>query len=330
MIVALWLRLATDRLYSQMTTDLIYDVGMHNGDDTAYYLSKGYRVLAIEANPILVAAAEDRFSAEIEEGRVEIISAAIARRRERAKFWVNCTNSVQSSFSREMALRWGGEVQVIDVECVPFTEILQKHGVPYYMKIDIEGADSDCLAALSPDDLPVYVSAEAHSLMPLCQLASLGYTDFKCVYQRDHNRPAAGLNSTPTTTRFVREAIRLVKQDIRRRLSENRIARSVWQFSKSSGQAIVRTSATTTAKQGNRDASRNACNGKGSLSVETENGQRMFPLGCSGPFGEETAGEWLPYDDIAYEWLHLHKGHPQLSSLAVGSWYDFHARRSGS
>jgi hypothetical protein len=34
---------------------LIYDVGMNNGDDTAYYLRRGFRVLAIEANLDLVA-----------------------------------------------------------------------------------------------------------------------------------------------------------------------------------------------------------------------------------------------------------------------------------
>lgn len=33
---------------------LVIDVGMHNGDDTAYYLHRGYRVVAIEANPAWV------------------------------------------------------------------------------------------------------------------------------------------------------------------------------------------------------------------------------------------------------------------------------------
>ena len=39
-----------------MTADLIYDVGMHNGADTAFYLAKGFRVVAVEANPELVQA----------------------------------------------------------------------------------------------------------------------------------------------------------------------------------------------------------------------------------------------------------------------------------
>ena len=39
-----------------MKRDLIYDIGMNNGDDTAFYLIRGYRVLAIEANPELAEA----------------------------------------------------------------------------------------------------------------------------------------------------------------------------------------------------------------------------------------------------------------------------------
>jgi hypothetical protein len=45
-----------------MTADLLYDVGMNNGDDTAYYLYKGFRVVAVEADPVLVEAARERFA----------------------------------------------------------------------------------------------------------------------------------------------------------------------------------------------------------------------------------------------------------------------------
>jgi len=33
--------------------DLIFDIGANNGDDTAFYLKKGFRVVAIEADPAL-------------------------------------------------------------------------------------------------------------------------------------------------------------------------------------------------------------------------------------------------------------------------------------
>lgn len=45
--------------------DLIYDVGLHDGQDSAYYLSKGYRVVAIEASPDFAQHAEQQFRAEI-------------------------------------------------------------------------------------------------------------------------------------------------------------------------------------------------------------------------------------------------------------------------
>lgn len=34
--------------------NLIFDAGAHRGDDTDFYLGKGFRVVAAEANPILV------------------------------------------------------------------------------------------------------------------------------------------------------------------------------------------------------------------------------------------------------------------------------------
>jgi hypothetical protein len=32
-------------------SDLIYDVGLLDGADTAYYLFRGFRVVAVDANP---------------------------------------------------------------------------------------------------------------------------------------------------------------------------------------------------------------------------------------------------------------------------------------
>jgi hypothetical protein len=61
--------------------DLIMDVGMHDGTDTAFYLAKGFKVVAVEANPDLVAAGRARFAREIDEGRLTIVGAAITNER---------------------------------------------------------------------------------------------------------------------------------------------------------------------------------------------------------------------------------------------------------
>jgi hypothetical protein len=47
---------------------------MNNGDDTAYYLSRGFRTVAIEANPELVKYAKARFAREIASGRLIILN----------------------------------------------------------------------------------------------------------------------------------------------------------------------------------------------------------------------------------------------------------------
>ena len=57
---------------------LVYDVGMHRGEDTEFYLRRGFDVIGIEANPQLVEMLREKFRSEIRTGRVTIIGKAIA------------------------------------------------------------------------------------------------------------------------------------------------------------------------------------------------------------------------------------------------------------
>jgi len=50
---------------------VIFDVGMHDGTDTASYLSRGYAVLAIEADPSLASAGVERFDDAISRGQLQ-------------------------------------------------------------------------------------------------------------------------------------------------------------------------------------------------------------------------------------------------------------------
>lgn len=61
-----------------MKPDLIFDVGMHRGEDTDFYLRKGFNVASIEANPDLVRACQNRFTAALRSGQLHIIEGAIA------------------------------------------------------------------------------------------------------------------------------------------------------------------------------------------------------------------------------------------------------------
>ena len=144
-----------------MIDDLIYDVGMNNGDDTAYYLARGYRVVAIEANPLLAKQGAERFAAEVAGGRLKILNVGVSDREGEFPFWICETMSEWSSFNRDIASRDGHPHHELMIPCQRFSSIVAGHGVPFYLKVDIEGNDMLCLRDLKGPDLPKYVSLEA-------------------------------------------------------------------------------------------------------------------------------------------------------------------------
>jgi FkbM family methyltransferase len=135
----------------QCIPDLIYDVGMNIAEGTPYYLAKGFRVVAIEANPSMVKQARDRFSSEIAAGRLTVIHAAVASRPGRIRFFVCDTMSAWSTTDLHLVAqqtRAGASFTEVEVDAVPFGEILHSYGVPHYLKVDIEGSDLLCVQAL--------------------------------------------------------------------------------------------------------------------------------------------------------------------------------------
>jgi hypothetical protein len=57
--------------------DLVFDVGMNNGEDSAYYLHLGHSVVGVDANPTLTGECALRFKREIDEGRMRIVNAGV-------------------------------------------------------------------------------------------------------------------------------------------------------------------------------------------------------------------------------------------------------------
>jgi len=179
-----------------MKDDLVFDIGMHKGEDTAFYLKKGYRVVAIEADPDLAAMCRKRFQSHIESGSLHIIEGAIVGKDEIRKGTIKFYKNQRSIWGtteekwRDRNARLGAPSIQISVPCLDLEAVLKEHGVPHYMKIDIEGADRTALKYLRGlDERPRYISVESEKVSfqrlegEIDLLCQLGYRKFRAVEQ---------------------------------------------------------------------------------------------------------------------------------------------------
>jgi FkbM family methyltransferase len=180
--------------------DLVYDVGMHKGEDTDFYLKKGFKVIGFEANPDLVAQCRNKFSNEIMNGKLIVVEGAIVALQpgetkiKKIKFFKNKNNSIWGTVAENWADRneyMGTSNEIIEVPVIDFAECLKKYGVPHYLKIDIEGMDIVCLRSLrNVPKKPDYISIESEKVLynklleEINLLTELGYSKFKAIQQR--------------------------------------------------------------------------------------------------------------------------------------------------
>jgi FkbM family methyltransferase len=273
--------------------ELIYDVGMNNGDDSAFYLARGFRVVAIEADPSLAVAGRERFSREIGDGRLTLLNVGVAAEEGEAEFWICETKNEWNSFDRSIASRDNSPHHAIRIPTRPFGTILQEFGVPHYLKVDIEGQDSHCLAellTLRQKAMPRYISWEHDGeLGPLETVRRLGFSRFKLIDQSTFSPITARLSVPNVIDSVARHAIRRL-----RRVSLP-------------GSRVVQDTLTHRGR------------------LERRFG-REFPMGSSGPWGDEMPGRWLSFGE-ARELLNYSRSESEdkPGRPAHSFWCDWHA-----
>ncbi|WP_160331198.1 FkbM family methyltransferase [Bradyrhizobium macuxiense] len=177
------------------TNDLIYDVGVNDGVDSAYYLSRGYRVLGIEASPVLAAKLREKFEPDIREGRYTLLEVGVADDDGSAEFWMSDVTE-WSSFNKDVASRDGTPHRAVHIATRRFSSIVEEFGVPFYCKVDIEGNDRCCVRALTEETAPPYLSIEMSHKdggVDLNLLDALGYRHFKIISQVTRAQPVPSL-----------------------------------------------------------------------------------------------------------------------------------------
>lgn len=169
----------------------IYDFGMHIADDTEVYLKKGFRVVAVEADPALCEAAGERFATEIAGGRLVILNKAIGEREGTFDFYLCNEQDRLSTASLDVVKeqsRNGVTFRTVKVEFTTATELLCEYGEARFAKIDIEGHDLMCLKQIALSGVPLdYLSFEVDFLaydQALATCLNMGFERFALVPQR--------------------------------------------------------------------------------------------------------------------------------------------------
>ena len=285
-----------------MKRELVYDVGFNIGQDTAFYLSRGHRVVAIEADPTLAEDGRKRFSRDIEAGNLEIVNVGIAQEEGSAEFWICEGKPEFNSFHRGIAERNGYPSHPIEVPTMRFASVLRRFGTPYFLKIDIEGNEMLCLDDLSPSRLPRYISIEsecpvdatpigpADGLRVLHKLRDLGYQSFKLIDQFTF----CSISVPPSLNHIIDSVSRkwLMRAPLNRIRGTHRLSQHLMTKPK-----LER-----------------------SL-------QWKFPLGSSGALGEDTAGTWISWQAAERAYRQHRESYFLTPGVAHHSfWCDWHAK----
>ncbi|SIT47479.1 conserved hypothetical protein [Paraburkholderia ribeironis] len=190
-----------------MSGKLIYDIGLHKGEDTKYYLSRGFRVVAVEADPDLVKYCETKLKEHVDANALKIIHGAVVDDDDlkAVKFYKNKKVSVWGTVVSKWADRnamLGADSVEIEVPVINLAQLFSKFGCPYYLKIDIEGMDLVCLKKLFKSSCrPKYVSIESEKvafnqlIKEFSILDSLGYSSFFIQQQADITKKKVPENS---------------------------------------------------------------------------------------------------------------------------------------
>jgi FkbM family methyltransferase len=160
---------------------VIYDFGANKGDNLPYYLLKADKVVAVEAIPSLADSMRARFAPDVASGKLVVENAVIAEESssERVPFFIHRTMDFLSQFPPPAD---PSQFDRVDLPALSPLEIIQRHGEPWYVKIDLEHFDSVVLAALLNNGVvPPFISAECHTVEVFARLVCAGYGAFNVV-----------------------------------------------------------------------------------------------------------------------------------------------------
>jgi FkbM family methyltransferase len=149
-------REALDRHYARFVAkdDLVFDIGSHVGDRVAAFRRLGARVIAVEPQPALAKTLRLIYGRD---RGVTLVESAVGREPGRVALKLNLDNPTVSTASEAFiaaaqdAPGWEGQhwIRTVEVPVTTLDALIARHGLPRFIKIDVEGYEAEVLAGLS-------------------------------------------------------------------------------------------------------------------------------------------------------------------------------------
>ncbi len=278
-------------------SNLIFDLGLHIGEDTAYYLNKGYKVIAVDANVEMIEQAKNNFLHAVEKEQLILENCAISLEEDKHISFYISKHSEWSSLNKGIANREGQFKYKINVPTIKLSSLFKKHGIPYYCKIDIEGYDLIALESLKElNAQPKYISVESEcaiddkeltedeAMLSLNLLHQLGYKKFKLVDQHT-------LSTLPLNKKFYYPLSK----------SQRKWYRLLYYLGITTHSSVY-------------------------ILKLRKKVNYQFKVGSSGAFGEDLDGEWIDYYTARQHLIFHRRQYFNLqNSNNYGFWCDWHA-----
>lgn len=147
---------AMDRFHTQFVRpdDLVFDIGAHVGDRTASFRRLGARVIAVEPQPLCAWSLRALYG---DDDQVTVVEAACGAAVGLLELHINSANPTVSTVSPHFvqaadgAENWQGQIwdARLAVPATTLDVLVAEHGLPAFVKVDVEGFEDAVLAGLS-------------------------------------------------------------------------------------------------------------------------------------------------------------------------------------